>query len=333
MGNLSAGVREEDGRILLSGWRYRAAAASVLLAAVGYLGLGLWSGWAEVTVAISKVGVFGITVALALSLVNYGLRFARWQMYLRAMGHEVPGWHSLRIYIAGFALTTTPGKVGEALRGVLLKRWKVPFQKSLAAFLSERLSDLLAIVLLTLFGLAIFPSARTYIAVGGSAVVATLFMLANQNLLQWLHGLVLRHARIPRVVIYGVETLLQARRCHAPAVLASACALSLVAWGAEAWAFHLILDWVGIAVPLAFAVFVYALAMLAGALSFMPGGLGGAEAVMVALLVWKGSSTPDAVAATLIIRLTTLWFAVVLGGFAVFGYVFETRRQNPPGPA
>ena len=58
---------------------------------------------------------------------------------------------------------------------------------------------------------------------------------------------------------------------------------------------------------------VYALAMLAGALSFLPGGLGGAEAVMVAALTLKGVDQPSAVAATIIIRLATLWFAVALG--------------------
>ncbi len=49
------------------------------------------------------------------------------------------------------------------------------------------------------------------------------------------------------------------------------------------------------------------------ALSFMPGGLGGAEAVMVALLMWKGVPSADAIAATVLIRLTTLWFAVGIG--------------------
>jgi len=53
--------------------------------------------------------------------------------------------------------------------------------------------------------------------------------------------------------------------------------------------------------------------MPGGALSFMPGGLGGDEAVMVGLLVWQGLDAADAVAATVIIRVTTLWFAVLLG--------------------
>ena len=53
--------------------------------------------------------------------------------------------------------------------------------------------------------------------------------------------------------------------------------------------------------------------MLAGAISFIPGGLGATEAVMISILIWKGVGSPEAVASTLIIRLTTLWFAVVLG--------------------
>jgi uncharacterized membrane protein YbhN (UPF0104 family) len=105
------------------GWRYRAVVWSVLLTAVGYLGFAFWSGWQDVANAIGKVGLLGIGVALSLSLLNYGLRFIRWQAYLRAMDHHVPWWPSLRIYLAGFALTTTPGKAGEALRGVLRKRW------------------------------------------------------------------------------------------------------------------------------------------------------------------------------------------------------------------
>jgi uncharacterized protein (TIRG00374 family) len=78
-------------------------------------------------------------------------------------------------------------------------------------------------------------------------------------------------------------------------------------------------------------VFVYALAMLAGAVSFMPGGLGGAEAVMVGLLVWKGMDGADAVAATVLIRLATLWFAVAIGAVMLIKLKGEatTPRVQP----
>ncbi len=98
-----------------------------------------------------------------------------------------------------------------------------------------------------------------------------------------------------------------------------ATVLGLAAWGAEATAFHWITHWLGIDVSLRYAVFVYSASMLAGAVSVLPGGLGGAEAAMVALLVFARAPMVDAVAATLLIRLAPLWFAVALGLAALGG--------------
>lgn len=299
--------------ILLSGWRYRAVIWSVLLAAAGYQGFALWSGWGDVVKAVAQVGVGGVVIALLLSLANYGLRFIRWQAYLQAMKHPVPWWPSLKIYLAGFALTTTPGKAGEALRGVLLKRWAVPYPTSLAAFLSERLSDLLAVVILTLFGLTAYPAAQPLIAIGAAGVLAAFVVISNRRWLTRLHAAIPGRTRVPTLLRHVFEILLQARRCHAPLLLIPTTGLSLVAWAAEAWAFHLILQWMGLDVPLAFAVFVYAISMLAGALSFMPGGIGGVEASMATILMMNGIGSAEAVAATIIIRMATLWFAVALG--------------------
>ena len=311
---------------LLSGWRYRAVMWSVVLAAVGYLGFALWSGWQDVTNAVGKVGAGGIAVALSLSVVNYGLRFIRWQAYLRAMDYPVPWSPSLNIYLAGFALTTTPGKAGEALRGVLLKRLGVPYPQSLAAFSSERLSDLLAIVALALFGLTFYPVAQPMVAVGAAAILVALIVLSNERLLERFQGAIRGESRNANLRRQLLQILLQARRCHAPLLLAWATALSLAAWAAEAWAFSLILHWMGLDIALAFAVFVYAISTLAGALSFLPGGLGGTEAVMVALLISAGVADGEAIAATILIRGATLWFAVAIGCVSIV-------RQPPSGPS
>lgn len=301
--------------MFLAGWRYRAVILSVVLSALAYLGFSLWGGWREVGAALAKVGVLGALIALLMSLLNYGLRFVRWQMYLSAMEHPVPWAASFRIYLAGFALTTTPGKAGEALRGVLLKPWGVPYAKSFAAFFSERLSDLLAVVLLALVGSLLYPQARPMIVAGVLLMLMAYGLLSQRVLIERLAiRLPQQGGRLVGLARHLLHVLLEAQRCHRPSLLMGASLLSLIAWGAEALAFYWILKWMGADIPIAFAVFVYALSMLAGALSFMPGGLGGAEAVMVALLVWKGMPNADAVAATLLIRLATLWFAVGIGG-------------------
>lgn len=298
----------------LSGWRYRAVVLSVVVSALGYLGFSLWGGWQAVSNAIGEVGLIGIVIALGMSSLNYALRFIRWQIYLNVLGHRLPWRPSLNIYLAGFALTTTPGKAGEALRGVLLKTWDVPYPHSFAAFFSERLSDLFAVVLLALFGLSLYPAAQTMVVAGVALIVMALLMLSQRRLLERLaqasaHG----DSRLHRLCGHLLEVLLQAQHCHRLKLLPGVTLLSVLAWGAEAVAFHWILGWMGADISLTFAVFVYALAMLAGAISFMPGGLGGAEAVMVALLMWKGMASADAIAATVLIRLATLWFAVGIG--------------------
>lgn len=298
--------------------QYKALLTTLIISLAGYLAFSLWSGWEAVTNALSAVGFWGVLLALLMSLVNYSLRFIRWQGYLQAQGHIVSWQPSLRIYLAGFALTTTPGKAGEAIRGLLLKPLGVPWSHSLAAFFSERLSDLLAIVVLSLFGLSLYPQLDGVLWVGSIGVLAGLIILSQHRLIQNLqHSFKKKPGKFWQFFVNLVTIIEQAQHCHHWRQLMTASVLSLAAWSAEALAFYWILGWIGVEAELQFAVFVYTIAMLAGALSFMPGGLGGTEAVMVGLLMWQGVPMPDAAAATVLIRLSTLWFAVLLGGIAI----------------
>lgn len=300
------------------GRRLRWLIASITLAALGYLAFSLWGGWREVLTAFAAVGTMGVLVALGLSLMNYGLRFLRWQGYLAALGHPMPIMSSSLIYLAGFALTTTPGKAGEMLRGVFLKQHGMPYTHSTAAFLSERLSDLAAIVLLALLGATLYPQGGVLLWMGAAVVLLGLLLLTRaHHLMPWAERLSTREGRLAQAAFHLIHLLSKARACHRPSLLLWATALSLIAWAAEAYAFYLILSWIGLEVSISFAFSVYALSMLAGALSFLPGGLGGAEAIMVGLLLWAGMPEAEAIAATLIIRLATLWFAVALGALSL----------------
>ncbi|RMM28344.1 putative integral membrane protein [Pseudomonas syringae pv. pisi] len=318
------------GSLLLSGWRYRAVILSIVFSAMGYMGFSLWGGWQAVSAATGKVGLLGIGVALLMSAINYALRFVRWQLYLSVLGHPLAWRKSLRIYLAGFALTTTPGKAGEALRGVLLRPLGVPYPQSFAAFVSERLSDLLAIVLLTLFGLSWYPQAQPMILLGLALVLTGSLVLSRRHLLERLQvSLSTKNTRVSSLWQQLFNVLLAARQCLHGNVLLTASLLSLLAWSAEALAFYWMLGWMGAQIPLTFAVFTYALAMLAGALSFMPGGLGSAEAVMVGLLMFKGMPGADAIAATLLIRLATLWFAVAIGAVMLSRFTGAVPAPTP----
>lgn len=300
-------------------WQLNVVLVSVVITILVYVGLSVYAGWHDVVTVIAKVGWGGLLIALALSLVNYVMRFGRWQYYLNRLGYTVATWRSWNIYLSGFALTTTPGKAGEAVRSMFLTKHGMPVSASLAAFISERLSDLIAIVLLSCIGLWEYPSARLPVLAAVVLILLVWGMMMYRPIVQKINQLSTeRTGKFWTLLQKVMQIVLQAQRCHSPNMLLFTTVISIAAWGMEAWAFHLLLQWCGFDLSWHFAFFVYAISMLAGALSFLPGGLGGTEATMVSLLVLKGVDTHSTLAVTIFIRLTTLWFAVVLGVVALW---------------
>jgi len=247
-------------------------------------------------------------------LSNYVLRFIRWQSYLSALGYRIPAPTSLGIYLAGFALTTTPGKVGETTRSLLLEPLGVGYPASLAAFFSERLSDLICVLLITAVGMSVYQPAQPLVLAILLGVIAALWTVRQKALLErWQALLLQKRGKLARIGGHAVQVLLDSRRCHEPALLARATLLGIAGWGAEACAFYYSLHLLGSDISWQWACFIYTFSILVGVVSFLPGGLGSSEAVMIGLLVLKGMPHAEALAVTVFTRLTTLWFAVALG--------------------
>jgi uncharacterized protein (TIRG00374 family) len=306
-----------------------AVTVSTVLAAAGYLGAVLWAGRSGVIAALERMGAGTAVILLALSLVNYALRFVRWHYYLRLLGARIGVWHDLRIYIGGFALTTTPGKAGELARSLWLRPYGVPASSSVAAFCAERLQDFVVVLGLASLEIALHPHGvwllTAAFALLAAALAVVLVPAAGRTVLRAASG---RAGRIAAVAARLTRVLEETRGCLRPGPLLMGLSLGAVAWGAESLGFSLLLRWLGHPVPAAAAFSIYAFSMLAGAVSFMPGGLGGSEATMVILLKLRGLPSTDAVSATLVIRAATLWFAVLLGILAL-----SLRTRAPPGLA
>jgi uncharacterized protein (TIRG00374 family) len=258
------------------------------------------------------LGVFG------LSLCNYFLRVLRWDVYLRAIAPAVPLRRQGLYYFAGFAFTVTPGKLGEAVRGVYLRRHGVSYAQTAAVLLVERLLDLMVVALLALLWLS-RDRHGAWFAAGFFIVVAALAVLVSRPSAQarLRAAAVRRSGRLARALEFLARSLGDAASLLTLPRLAFGLVLGLLAWGAEGVGLYLLVQALGITLGLAGSVGAYSLAVLAGAASFIPGGLGGAEAAMTLLLGLAGAGTAAALTATVVCRLATLWFAVALGALAM----------------
>ncbi len=286
---------------------------SMIVAVLLYLGFTLWSGAADLWRSLLRVGYAGAACVLALSLVNYALRFIRWQLYLKWLGFRVPPAKNVRFFLASFAFTATPGKLGEAVRSVFLKPYGVPYRSSLSALFVERLLDLAAALIFASLGIVAYSRYSLFVVIPVLGIIFTLLVLNSHALRAFLR------ARLPDRAGGMLDVLDSATVLSRGWPLVLGLGISLVGWGAEALAFYTVLRFAGEAVPLVTSVGIYGLAITVGAISFLPGGLGGTEAVMIVLLGIAGVSTAEAGAATILFRFGTLWFAVVLGLVALLG--------------
>ncbi len=282
----------------------------IFLTVLVFVGLAGYGDFKEIGRQLAHFPLTYMIAALGLALVNYGLRFLRWAYYLRVLGIRPPlGVNSL-VFLSGLAMSITPGKAGELIKSYLLRdRAGVPVSASAPVVVMERISDVISVTLLALLGLALLPAPLV-------AVLAAVLFLSGAALAliatrkgDRLFGLPLlrRWSKALRASFQGLQQL------ASPKVMLVAVILGLAAWFSEGMALWVVLRGLDADVALSRALPIYAAATLVGALSALPGGLVGTEGSMVALLQQSGVARGPASAATLLVRLATLWFAVAVG--------------------
>ncbi|MBT8421726.1 MAG: flippase-like domain-containing protein, partial [Gammaproteobacteria bacterium] len=158
----------------------------IILSAAFYGAWAVFGGVDEVLAAAGSIGWIGWGIILGLSLFNYLLRFLRWDYYLRHLDCRVPPGVNMSAYLAGFGFTTTPGKVGEAIRSIYLKPYGVSYKQSLAAFFVERFSDMLAMIVVASLAAYAFADMRWLVGVTLIITLAFVPLVHSRRLPAWL---------------------------------------------------------------------------------------------------------------------------------------------------
>ncbi len=292
----------------------------MLLAVLIYGAIVAFSGYRQIGSRLISFRWSAFALALALASANYAFRFAKWQYYLRLLGVSGVGrLDSALVFLSGFVLTVTPGKVGEVFKSAVLERTHgVPMETTAPIVVAERLTDVFAIVLLVSLGSlgfsggAYWALAGSVAAMGGVAAIA--WRAPADTLLLWVG----RQPRLSRLVPRLRASLEGLRKLASVRALLLPSALSVVGWSLEGVALRELLAGFELAAPLGACVFFHSTATLAGALVPVPGGLGVAEGILQQQMVQvAGAPVAVATAAMLLIRFATLWWAVIVGFVAL----------------
>lgn len=288
---------------------------AIIIAIALYTVLILSSDLQKVADAADSINPAWIPLFLLLPLLNYCIRFVKWHYFLHRVNEKVPVGESFLVFIAGFSMTVSPGKMGELLKcGLLKKSRNIPVEKTSPIVVAERLTDLISMVLLALIG-ALLTGSRVGIpasAAGAVFVAAAMFILLNRWAWNLFETIV---KKIPFMrkrndsfegFRESAKTLLDAKS------MAVSIPIGMLSWGAEALVLCVVAASMGYSLPAGVALLSHAAGSVAGAVSMIPGGLGLTELTIDGIL---GDYLPGAAATvtTLLMRFATLWFSVLLG--------------------
>ncbi len=272
-------------------------------------------------------------VGLGLAVLSFTLRFLRWNLYLKIHGYQVPLRSSLQIFLSGLALSITPGKVGELIKSYLLRTAHgIPIAATAPIVVAERVTDLVAFLLLGLTGVILYDVGRPMVVAGLVIVGCGIGVLVNRRLTGWFLDLLTSPRRLSKWRPTLRELHGRVAEMVRPWPFCWATTIAVTAWLAEATVFALIVSgFPGTNVPFGLAVLIYSTTTLAGALSFLPGGLLVTEAGMTVLLLSssRGVDQASAAAATILTRLATLWLAVALGLIALALFRRRLGKRQP----
>lgn len=300
---------------------------SVIIGVIIYFFLTVYADFNSVIQAFQKFNWLYLPLLLLLSLINYSIRFLKWDYYLSLLGIKADKKLSALIFFSGLIMSVTPMKAGELLKSYLLKQTlDEPISKTAPIIFAERITDFLALIIIGVIGGFLYNYGVKLLVVVSVFFIAITVIISRRDLFKVIFS---QFERIPIIKkhsgkFYNLYESSYIMFKIKPLILMIMA--SLVSWFFECLGFYLILNTFNFGISLFMSSFIYAFATVFGAVTLLPGGLGATEGSLTFLLLQNGFTKESAVASTFIVRVVTLWFAVFVGMISL--YLFQKKFGN-----
>ncbi len=230
------------------------AAVAVAVGLVAYLGWRLYKSgfsWADFAASFSHVDWSWLALAFALVLATYVGRALRWEVMLRPLRKDASLWRIFTATAIGFTAVVLFGRAGEPVRPYLIaKKEGVSFSSQIAAWIVERILDLLMVLLI--FGIALTqishsaiepgPKTKIIFEAGGytagiTGLVCLALLIALRQFRASVHQRLLRVLSfLPERAIAKIQTVLSSFEEGMQSTRSTGFTLLLIAYTIVEWA-------------------------------------------------------------------------------------------------
>ena len=294
---------------------------AIAVSALIYLALSLYANLNDILKAVEQFNWLYLVVIFSLSYLTFITRFFKWDYYLNLLNIKIKKSDSFLIYMSSLIMSVTPGKIGDLIKSYMLKESNnIPISQTAPIVLAERITEFLSLLLIAVAGIYFYEKGIVLVVILTILLIGIALLLSNKKSSDWIllklsnFKFIKKHVDNFTIVLSNSHKMLQ------PAPFIKMILLSLVSWFFEGFAFYLILTKLSVPISIEWSFFIYALSIIIGSVSMIPGGIGVTEGSLTFLLIEIGVTKNIAVLATFIFRVASLWFAVAIGILSLLKY-------------
>ena len=269
----------------------------------------------EVYAQLNKMDTNYLPIILLLIPLCWIVLFTRWNLLLKNSNIHVPVKDNLKIYLSGFALSITPGKVGELIKSQLLKnKFGIPREKTAPIVLVEQLYNIIGIIGVSILGLWYFEFGAHIILIAASLLVIILILISSKRLFEKFLTLLSRIKFLSQYTSTFSNSYDVLRKSTRGWVVVYASALSIAFWLIESVIAYFVLLSFGINhIEFLSVITTYTSSIILGVASFLPLGIGVVEGSLAGFFTLQGVDVSIALTLVIFIRIFTRWIAVSVG--------------------
>lgn len=264
---------------------------------------------------ITTMNLNYLPIIILLPPCSWLILFIRWNILLKNSGTCIPLKDSLKINLAGYALSITPGKVGELFKAHFIKtKFGVPQKNTMPIVAVEQFYTLLGLTCVGLIGISQFQFGLYVMGITASVLVLAFLILSSKLAFHKFSKIL---SKIPFLSKY-TESLLDShfiiKKSLGKRIFIYCTSLSILFWIIEGVVVYFVLLSFDIdSLELFHVVSIYGTSIILGVISFIPLGMGVVEGSFTGFLVLEKINVSLALTIVITIRLFTRWYGVAVG--------------------
>ena len=288
----------------------------VLVAAIGIYAIFLFlSDFSIISEKISNFKINYLPLILLLVSVSWIPLIIKWHFLLKNSRINVPLTKSIAIFFSGSAFEITPGQIGILIKSQLLKTSSnISRTKTVPIVIVEKIYDLIGAILASVIGIIILGM-ESYLIIIAISVLATIFFFMYHRRSSELVFNQITKLKFFSKYVDNISEFYEVVKKSTNVKAATICILlALTYWFIiSAAAYYTLIAFDVNLLDYLKVLAIYATSTLLGAISFIPGGIGITEGSIAGLFTLNGVDVSTALILSVMIRVLTLWYTVIVG--------------------